>query len=88
MTVHIISLLFIIESLLISLIFFYLIFNKGFTFKGGIAFGVLYFIFIPIWVLIITGKIPLDLTNFSKTTLTDVILKTNIKASFILLLYL
>jgi len=88
MTVHIISSLFIIESLLISLIFLYLLLNKGFTFKGGIAFGVLYFIFIPIWVLIITGKIPIDQTNFSRTTLTDVILKTNIKSSFILLLYL
>jgi len=88
MTAYLISMLFLIEFLLLVLIFFYLLLNKGLTFKGGIAFGVLYFIFIPIGVLVITGRIPIGKTNFSNTTLTDVVLSVDIGQSFALLAYL
>jgi len=85
---YLISTLFIIEFLLILIIFLYLLFKKGFTFKGGIAFGVLYFIFIPIWVMIFTGKIAIGKASFSQTHLSDVILNNNIGASFALIIYL
>ncbi len=83
-----IIILFIIEFLLILNYFIKTLFNKGFTFKLGLSFAVLYFIFIPIWILIITGKVDLVKIDFGWTSLTDVILEKDIKASFLLILYL
>lgn len=85
---HIVSLLYISEFLLLLLIFLYLLFKRGPTFKGGIAFGLLFFIFIPIWVMIFTGEVELSKTDFGSTKISDVILKNDIKASFIFLGYI
>ncbi|MFK5971665.1 MAG: O-antigen polymerase, partial [Flavobacteriaceae bacterium] len=72
----------------VLLIFLYLLFNKGLTFKGGIAFGLLFFIFIPVWVMIFTGQIELSKADFGSTILSDVVLVQNIKSSFLLLGYI
>ncbi len=64
------------------------LFHKGFTFKLGLAFGVLYFIFIPVGILLLTGKVNLVKTDFGITTLTDVFLKKDTKASLILISYI
>ncbi len=79
---------FVLQFLLILRYFTNGIKRYGFNFKNGLAFGVLYFIFIPLWVLIITGKIPLVKTDFGRTTLSDVVLIRDIKASWILIAYL
>lgn len=84
---HIISFLFIIEFLLIVLIMFYFLLKKGVTFKVGISFGVLFFIFIPVWVMILTGSLELSRADFYYTTITDVVLQENIYSSLLLLSY-
>ena len=63
-------------------------FKTGFTFKGGIAAGVLYFIYIPIWVLILTGKLTVFKPDFGRTIVTNVVLKDEIVTSLVLILYL
>jgi len=80
--------IFIIQFILLIWYFIYTLFYVGFNFKLGFTFGVLYFIFIPINILIFTGKIPLVKTDFGSTTLSDVILARDIKASFLLIAYL
>ncbi len=84
----IISILFIVEFILLMNFFIQVLYKKGFSFKLGLTFGVLYFIFIPIGILIFTGKVNLVKTDFSHTTLTDVYLNKDLKASFILILYI
>ncbi|WMI68928.1 O-antigen polymerase [Mangrovimonas sp. YM274] len=86
--VHLISTLFIVEFLSILLIMFYILFKRGVTFKVGISFGVLFFIFIPVWVMIITGTLELSKTDFYYTSLRDVVLKDNISSSFLLIAYI
>lgn len=85
---HLVSTIFIIEFLLISLIMIYILFKKGVTFKVGVSFGVLFFIFIPIWILIITGSLDLSKSDFSYTTISDVVLKNNLKSSMLLIAFL
>ncbi len=85
---HLISFLFIIEFLLILNYFLITFFKTGFTFKGGIAAGVLYFIYIPIWVLILTGKLTVFKPDFGRTIVTNVVLKDEIITSLVLILYL
>ena len=85
---HLISGIFIIEFLLIVLIMFYILLKKGVTFKVGISFGVLFFIFIPIWVMIITGSLELSNADFYYTTITDVIIVKNIRGSLLLIAFL
>lgn len=83
-----VSTLFIIEFLLICLLMFYILFKNGVTFKVGLSFGVLFFIFIPVLVLICTGSLETSKADFGKTLITDVILNKNIKASFYLILFI
>lgn len=83
-----ISILFIIEFFLLLYYFLFTLFKKGLTFKLGLTFGVLYFIFIPVGVLLFTGHVPIVKTDFHATTLTDVSLKNDIKASITLILYI
>lgn len=85
---HLISVLFIIEFLLILLIMLYTLLKKGVTFKVGISFGTLFFVFIPVWVMIITGTLELSKADFSYTTISDVVLKKNINSSFLLIAFL
>ena len=85
---HLISILYIFEFISVLFIFYYLLFTKGLTFKGGIAFGLLFFIFIPIWVMIFTGKLELSKIDFGSTRLSDVILINNIKSSFLFIGYI
>ncbi len=85
---HLISILFIIEFLLILNFLFSNLFKKGFTFKGGIAVGTLYFIYIPLWVMILKGKLAIFKADFGRTIVTDIVLKNEIGTSFILILYL
>lgn len=77
------------EFVLILNFFLKELLKKGFTFKGGLSFAVLYFIFIPIWVLVLTGRINLSVPDFGHyTSLTDVILKEEIVSSLKLISYL
>ena len=85
---HLTSVLFIIEFFLIVLIMLYTLLKKGVTFKVGVSFGVLFFIFIPVWVMIFTGTLELSRADFNYTTLTDVDLNKNIHSSLLLLGYL
>lgn len=85
---HLISVFFIVEFLLVLFVFIHNLFKKGLTFKGGISFGLLFFIFIPIWVMIFTGRIELSITDFGSTSLNDIILKENLWASAQLLMYI
>ncbi len=80
--------LFIVEFILIILIFLALFFKEGLNFKVGISFGLLFFVFLPVWVMIFTGKIPLTRAGFGGTDLVDMILKDNIQAAFILLAFI
>ena len=86
--VHLISALFIIEFFLILIIMLYTLLKKGVTFKVGVSFGVLFFVFIPVWIMILTGTLELSKADFSYTTLTDVVLNNNIHSSLLLLGYL
>lgn len=85
---YVISVLFIIEFMLILFKLFYDLFKKGLNFKLGVSFGVLFFIFIPVWVMILTGTLELSKTDFYYTTLTDVVLKENIVSSLLLEFFL
>ena len=85
---HLVSIFFIIEFLLILLIMCYTLFKKGVTFKVGVSFGILFFIFIPIWIMIITGSLDLSKSDFSYTTISDVILKKELSSSMLLIAFL
>ena len=85
---HLVSFLFFVEFSLVFICFLYNLFSVGFSFKLGITFGLLFFIFLPILVMIITGKISLSISGFGNTGITDVILKENIKSSLVLLLFI
>ena len=85
---HLTSALFIIEFFLILLIMLYTLLKKGVTFKVGISFGVLFFVFIPVWVMILTGTLELSKADFSYTTITDIVLKKNVNSSFLLITFL
>ena len=85
---HLVSFLFIIEFLLVLLIFFYILLKEGVNFKVGISFALMFFIFIPVWVMILTGRVELSMTDFGSTQIDHVILKQNIKTSFILLSFI
>ncbi|MEM1001341.1 MAG: hypothetical protein AAGH46_01695 [Bacteroidota bacterium] len=85
---HLLSFLFIVEFCLVLFLFAYQLFEKGLTFKGGISFGLLFFIFIPIWVMILTGRIELSVADFGTTRLGDIFLKDNLPASFKLFIYI
>jgi hypothetical protein len=62
--------------------------KNGLTFKLGIGFGVLYFIFIPVMMMLATGSLLLPIVDFGRTSLQDVVLKDNVDASWILAAYL
>ena len=84
----IIIILFSIQFILLLNYFLITLFNKGLTFKLGLTFGVLYFIFIPVGVLLFTGQVPIVKTDFHATTLTDVSLKDDVKGSLALISYI
>ena len=85
---HLISALFIIEFFLILLLMLYTLLKKGVTFKVGVSFGVLFFVFIPVWVMILTGTLELSKADFHYTILSDVVLGNNIHSSLLLLGFL
>ena len=85
---YLVSTLFIVEFLLLLIILFYILFKLGVNFKVGISFALLYFVFIPIWVMIFSGNLELSKADFGQTQLTDILLKDNIKSSFILLSFI
>jgi hypothetical protein len=85
---YLVSTLFIVEFLLLLIILFYILFKSGVNFKVGISFALLYFVFIPIWVMIFSGNLELSKADFGQTQLTDILLKDNIKSSFILLAFI
>ncbi len=80
--------MFLLEFVIILWFFTYKIFTQGLSFKLGIAFGVLYLIFIPLSILIFTGNIELSKSDFGGTRLTDISLESNIKSSLLLIAYL
>ena len=82
---YLVSTLFIVEFLLLLIIFLYILLKSGVNFKVGISVALLYFVFTPIWVMIFTGNLELSKADFGQTLLTDILLKDNIKSSFILL---
>ena len=86
--VYLTSALFIIEFFLIVLIMLYTLLKKGVTFKVGISFGVLFFIFIPVWIMILTGTLELSQADFHYTTLSNVVFDNNIHSSLLLLGFL
>ena len=69
---HLVSFLFFVEFSLVFICFLYNLFSVGFSFKLGITFGLLFFIFLPILVMIITGKISLSISGFGNTGSTAV----------------
>ena len=84
---NLITALFIIEFFLILLIMVYTLLKKGVNFKVGISFGVLFFIFIPLWIMILTGTLELSKADFNYTTLSDIVLENNIYSSLLLIMY-
>jgi len=85
---HLISSLFIIEFLLILFSLIQNLFYKGVNFKVGLSFALLFFVFIPIWIMIFSGIILLSEKDFYYTTINNVVLKTNIETSFVLLSFI
>ncbi len=85
---YLISFLFIIQFFLLLIFFVFNLFYRDFSFKQGICFGLLFFVFLPIWVMIFTGEIPLAMSGFGNTGIKNIILKNNIKAAIILILYI
>ena len=68
--------------LLVSLV------KKDLTFKLGICFGVLYFIFIPLFMMLATGTLLLPLVDFGSTSLSHVVLAQSHRASWTLIFFL
>ena len=83
---HLISVLFLIEFLMILFSLLQNLFIKGVNFKVGITFALLFFVFIPIFLLISSGEILLSEKDFYYTTINNVVLKENI--STLLFFYL
>ena len=54
---HLVSALFILEFLLILFSLLQNLFIKGVNFKVGLSFALLFFVFIPVWVMIFSGVI-------------------------------
>lgn len=84
----IVSILFIFEFLLFVNFFYISLKKEGLSFKLGITFGVLYFIYIPVFMMIFTGILVLPKVDFGATSIGDVVLNQNIGTSFILILFL
>lgn len=85
---YLISILFIFEFLLILYSLLHNLFNKGVNFRVGLSFALLFFVFIPVWIMIFSGVILLSKKDFSYTTINDVVLKSNIDISIILLSFI
>lgn len=85
---HVISILFILEFFLILFALLQNLFKRGVNFKVGLSFAVLFFVFIPIWVMIFEGTLFLSEKDFYYTTIKDVVLKQNIKTSFLLIIFI
>ncbi len=82
------SLIFVLQFFLILIIMLYTFFRNGVNFKVGIAFGVMFFIFIPVWIMITTGTLELSRMDFHYTTLPDIIYSQSIKSSKTLIAFL
>ena len=85
---ELIYILFISEFLLFLSFFLISLKTQGLSFKLGICFGVLYFLFIPIIMMLTTGVLRLPIVDFGRTSLGDVVLRENIKSSWMLILFL
>lgn len=84
-----VKLIFIVEFFLVLGFFIENLLKKGFTFKGGISFALLYFIFIPIWVLIFSNNIELSIPDFGHyTSIKHVVLTNEIFTSLLLSFYI
>ena len=84
---HLVSFFFIAEFFLILIIMLALLFKEGLSFKVGISFATLYFIFIPVFVIVFTGALELSQADFGTTKLGDVVLVDNFYESFLLLTF-
>lgn len=84
---HLVSFFFIAEFFLILIIMLALLFKEGLSFKVGISFAMLYFIFIPVFVMVFTGTLELSKADFGTTKLGDVVLVDNLYESFLLLTF-
>lgn len=85
---HLISFLFICEFLLLLNFFVFNLFKREFSFKLGICFGLLFFVFLPVWVMIFTGGISLALSGFGNTGIKNIILEDNLQSSVILIIFI
>lgn len=85
---EIVSILFILEFFFFIFFFFKSLKKDGLTFKLGITLGVLYFIFIPVFMMILTGTLILPKVDFGSTSISDIVLQHNIPSSFVLILFL
>lgn len=80
-----------VQFIILFILYLYLfkkLLDKGFSFSLGIIFGILFFIFIPLSVLISTDIVAISTLDFHNTNLYDIILKNNIDSSILLILYL
>lgn len=85
---HLISFLFITEFFLLLIFFMFNLLKRDFTFKLGICFGLLFFVFLPLWVMIFSGEIKLAISGFGNTGIKNVIMKNNIQSSIVLILFI
>ncbi|MAD97804.1 MAG: hypothetical protein CMB99_10805 [Flavobacteriaceae bacterium] len=84
---YVVSILFTVEFFLILLVMLFLLFKEGLSFKVGIAFATLYFIFIPVMIMVFTGTLELSKADFGMTKLGDVVLIDNLYESYLLLIF-
>ena len=81
--------IFIVEFFLVLGFLIENLLKKGFTFKGGTSFALLYFIFIPIWVLIFSNNIELSIPDYGHyTSIKHVVLTNEIFTSLLLSFYI
>ena len=85
---HILSFLFIAEFITLLNFLILSLFKKEFSFKLGICFSLLFFVFLPILVMLFTGEIHLALSGFGNTGIKNVIFKDNLYSSIVLLLFI
>ena len=83
-----VSIAFLAEFLLLANFLVVSLKSKGLSFRLGVAFGILYFIFIPVFMMLVTGVLLLPRVDFGLTSLSDVVLDENISASWWLVAYL
>lgn len=74
--------------LFLYLFVFYNLIKKGFSFSLGVIYGILYFIFIPLIIFILTNEVEISKIDFNSTNIIDVELKKSFLSSLLLIGYL